>query len=63
MWSYLSTYHLPGGPYTANCWFVDTVSDYNFVLIVSGPTPADQQEFLAALRTVRLDRTRLRGPR
>ncbi|HET8586879.1 MAG TPA: hypothetical protein VFM74_03300 [Candidatus Limnocylindria bacterium] len=63
MWAYLSTYQLPGGPYTANGWFVDTVSGFDFVLSGSGPTPADQQEFLAALRTVRLDRTRLRGPR
>ncbi len=63
MWAYLSTYHLPDGTYVAHGWFVDTVSDFNFVLSGSGPTPADQQEFLAALRTVRLDRTRLRGPR
>jgi hypothetical protein len=63
MWAYLSTYHLPGGPYTANGWFVDTVSGFNLVMSGSGPTPADQQEFLAALRTVRLDRARLRRPR
>lgn len=63
MWAYLSTYHLPGGPYAVNGWFVDTLSGFDFVLSGSGPTPDDQQEFLAALRTVRLDRTRLRGPR
>lgn len=62
MWAYLSTYHLPGGPYTANGWFVDTVSGFDFVLSGSGPTPADQQEFLAALGTVRLDRARLQQP-
>jgi hypothetical protein len=63
MWAYLSTYHLPDGSYAANGWFVDTVSGFDVVLCGSGPTPADQQEFLAALRTVRIDRTRLRGPR
>lgn len=63
MWAYLSTYHLPDGSYSADGWFVDTVSGFNFVLSGSGQTPADQQQFLAALGTVRLDRTRLRGPR
>jgi hypothetical protein len=63
MWAYLSTYHLPDGSYAANGWFVDTVSGFNFVLSGSGPAPADQQQFLAALRTVRLDRARLRRPR
>lgn len=62
MWAYLSTYHLPDGSYAAHGWFVDTVSGFNFVLSGSGQTPADQQEFLAALSTVRLDRTRLRSP-